>query len=123
MLSNCAAEKEGFDSREKSRKSRVGKLKLQLPYLILSLHSMFPQPTPVPRTKQTENEKDRKTKPNQQASALWHQGSLDDEILDGHGNEDGGEGEQGDDEEGELLVCEAASRLLALGSFRPCVAG
>lgn len=49
--------------------------------------------------------------------------SFDDEVLDGHSNEDGGEGEQGDDEEGELLVCEAASRLVALGSFRSCTAG
>lgn len=95
----------------------------QLPFRILSLRSPFPQPTLVPSTKQTENEMDRKTKPKQQDLALWLRGSLDDEVLDSHGNEDGGESEQGDDEEGELFVREAASRLLTLGSFRPRAAG
>lgn len=53
---------------------------------------------------------------NKKAKTLTR--SLDDQVLNGDGNEDGREGEQGDDKEGELLVCQAASLLLRFGYFR-----
>lgn len=117
--------KKGSKAEKKSQKEESVKNQsmASASFLIFSLFSQFPLPTLVPRTKETENEMDRKTKPKQQDLALWLQGSLDDEILDGHSNQNGGEGKQGNDEEGELLVCEASSRLLALSRFRSCAAG
>lgn len=65
------------------------------------------------RTQKNKNRQKTKTRSDHDV-VLERRGSFDDEVLDGDRDEYGGHGQQGDDEERELFVRQAAFWLLGL---------